>query len=26
MKSHPDKGGDVEEFRMYRQAWEHFLL
>ncbi len=26
IKSHPDKGGDVEEFRMYRQAWEHFLL
>ena len=26
LKSHPDRGGDVEEFRMYREAWEDFLL
>lgn len=25
LKAHPDKGGDAEEFRMYRQAWENYL-
>ena len=24
LKSHPDKGGDPEEFRMYREAWEYY--
>jgi len=26
LKSHPDKGGDVEEFRMYREAWEWHVM
>jgi len=24
LESHPDKGGDPEEFRIYRQAWEDY--
>lgn len=24
LRSHPDKGGDPEEFRIYRQAWEDY--
>ena len=26
LKTHPDKGGDVEEFRMYREAWEWHVM
>jgi hypothetical protein len=26
LKSHPDKGGDVQEFRMYREAWEWHVM
>jgi DnaJ-class molecular chaperone len=25
LNSHPDKGGDAEEFRKYREAWEDYL-
>jgi len=24
LESHPDKGGDPEEFRIYRKAWEDY--
>lgn len=24
LESHPDKGGDPEEFRIYRRAWEDY--
>tara|TARA_R110000787_G_scaffold222123_2_gene330823 strand:- start:1074 stop:1457 length:384 start_codon:yes stop_codon:yes gene_type:complete len=26
LKTHPDKGGDVQEFRMYREAWEWHVM
>ena len=25
LNAHPDKGGDAEEFRMYREAWENYV-